>query len=114
MGAILACGPRAYLSHRSAAALYGIAKARGRIEVAVTRRGEHRRRGVKVHMRPSLPSHDAGTLEEIPVTSPVRTLLDLATLEPPNRVERAVGAITAPRRPRPGTRCGFSCTPPRP
>jgi hypothetical protein len=90
MGALLACGPRAYLSHRSAAALYGIAKERGRIEVTVTRRGEHRRRGVKVHMRPSLPSHDAGTVGDIPVTSPARTLLDLATLEPPNRVERAV------------------------
>jgi Protein of unknown function (DUF559)/Transcriptional regulator, AbiEi antitoxin len=100
MGAILACEPDAYLSHRSAAALYGIGKertwmrnAQGEIplvEVIVTRRGEHDRRGIKVRMRPSLPSRDAGTLGDISVTSPVRTLLDLATVEPPNRVERAV------------------------
>lgn len=100
MGALLACGPEAYLSHRSAAALYGIGvekpwtrNAEGEIpliEVSVRRRGEHERDGIKVRMRPSLPSHDAGTVGAIPVTSPVRTLLDYATLEPANRLERAV------------------------
>jgi very-short-patch-repair endonuclease len=91
MAALLACGEGAYLSHRSAAALYGIGEERGGlIEVSIRRRGEHHRRGVKIRSRPSLPSQDVGTLKGIPVTSPVRTLLDLATLEPPNRVERAV------------------------
>jgi very-short-patch-repair endonuclease len=91
MAAILACGKSTYLSHRSAAALYRIGEERdGVIEVSVRRRGEHHRKAIKVRSRPSLPSHDIGTLGGIPVTSPVRTLLDFATLEPPNKVERAV------------------------
>lgn len=91
MAATLACDPEAYLSHRSAAALYGIGNERGRlIEISVRKPNARRHADIRVFRRPSLPSHDAGTVGEIPVTSPVRTLLDLATLEPPNRVERAV------------------------
>jgi very-short-patch-repair endonuclease len=91
MGALLACGDEAFLSHRSAAALYRIGGERNEvIEVSIRRRGEHHRRGIRVRSRPSLPSHDVGTLERIGVTSPVRTLLDYATLEPPNKVERAI------------------------
>ncbi len=100
MAAVLACEPGACLSHRSAAALYGIGQEKlwvrntqatiHLIEVSVTRRGEHHRDGIEVRMRPSLPSKDVGTRDGLPVTSPVRTLLDYATLEPPNRIERAV------------------------
>jgi hypothetical protein len=85
--ALLACGDGSYLSHRSAAALYEVGKEQDDlIEVSVTRPGRRTHRGI----RPSLPSHDVGTVERIGVTSPVRTLLDLSTLEPPNRVERAI------------------------
>lgn len=106
MTAILACGDGAALSHRSAAALYGIgeelelsrvqgAPALGGerlIEVTVPRRGEHRRPEIKVRSRPSLslPSQDVGTFAGIPVTSPVRTFLDLATELAQNRLERAI------------------------
>lgn len=90
MAALLVCGEDAFLSHRSAAALYGIGKERGPIEATLTRRAAPRRAGIRFHSRPSLPSRDVGTCEGIPVTSPVRTLIDLATLEPPNRLERAV------------------------
>lgn len=104
MAAVLACGEAAYLSHRSAAALYGIGHEKtvwvpgenGRlvrvplIELSLTRATDPRRSTIRVHRRPSLPSNDLGTYEEIPTTSPVRTLLDYASLEPPNRVERAI------------------------
>jgi hypothetical protein len=109
MAAILACGDGAVLSHRSAAALFGIGEERqlglgrgGRlsreldrsgerlIELSVRRRGEHHRPGLKVRTRPSLPSQDVGTFAGIPVTSPVRTFLDLATELPANRLERAI------------------------
>jgi Protein of unknown function (DUF559) len=91
MAALLACGDNAFLSHRSAAALYGIGEEReGLVEVSIRRRGEHHRDGIKVRSRPSLASHDVGTRGAVPVTSPIRTLLDYATLEPPNRVERTV------------------------
>jgi len=91
MAAILACGDGAYLSHRSAGALYGIAEERaGVIEVSVRRKAEHLRPGLKVRARPSLPSHDVGTLKGIPVTSPVRTMLDLATIQGPKTLLRSI------------------------
>lgn len=91
MTAILVCGDGAFLSHRSAAALYGVGEERDDlIELTVSRPGRCRHRGIRAYRRLSLPSLDIGTLDAVPVTSPVRTLLDYATLEPSNRVERAV------------------------
>lgn len=91
MAATLACGPSAILSHRSAGALYGLAVERLRlIEVSVRRSGKISRPGIKVRSRPSLPSHDVGTLDGMPVTSPLRTMLDLATVLGPRGLERAV------------------------
>ena len=77
------------LSHRSAAALWGIrATARGRIEVTVSGRQ---------HARPSIQVHDAQlavdevtTERGIPVTTPPRTLLDLAAVLDAGQVERAI------------------------
>ncbi|HVO55670.1 MAG TPA: hypothetical protein VMT37_14765, partial [Solirubrobacterales bacterium] len=60
------------------------------IEISVRKPNARRHPDIKVYRRPSLPSQDAGTVGEIPVTSPVRTLLDLATIEPANRLERAI------------------------
>jgi very-short-patch-repair endonuclease len=91
MAAILACGEGAVLSHRSAAALYGIASERpGVIEVSVRRLQGRQHPGLRVRRRPSLPGHDVGTLNRIPVTSPVRTMVDLATVLGPRGLERAV------------------------
>jgi very-short-patch-repair endonuclease len=91
MAALLACGEGAFLSHRSAAALYGIGEERdGLVEASIRRRGEHHRSGITVRSRPSLPSHDVGTFAGIPVTSPVRTMLDLATELDAKALERAV------------------------
>lgn len=91
MAAIRTCGEGAFLSHRSAAALYGIGDERGEVvELSVRRRGEHRRHGIKVRTRPSLPSHDVGTIARIPVTSPIRTLIDYAAIVGPRTLERAV------------------------
>jgi len=66
------------LSHGSAAALWGIGREGGQIQVSVRRRCRHRRRAVKVRSRPSLPSQDVTTHREIPVTTPARTALDQA------------------------------------
>jgi hypothetical protein len=79
MAAVLACGESACLSHRSAGALYGICEERnGVVEVSVRRTGNVHRDGIKVRRRPSLPSQNVGALHRIPITSPVRTLIDLA------------------------------------
>ncbi len=72
---LLASG--AVLSHESAAELYGIWKARGsRIHVTTSRRGGSHE-GIAVH-RTKLRAEDIGTYAGIPVTSPARTLTDLA------------------------------------
>ena len=91
MAAVLACGEGACLSHRSAGALFGICEERcGVVEVSVRRNGLVHREGIKVHRRPSLPSQDVGTLDRIPLTSPVRTMIDLATELPSKLLARAV------------------------
>jgi hypothetical protein len=91
MAAVLACGERALLSHRSAAALWGIAAdRRGTVHVSVRRRCEHRRTGIRAMSRPLLPSEDVETRDDIPVTRPARTLLDLATELNSTALERAI------------------------
>jgi hypothetical protein len=91
MAAILSCGAGAVLSHRSAGALYGITEERhGVIDVSITHRGKRTRPGLRVHSRPSIRAADAGTRDGIPVTSPLQTMLDLATELGARRLERAV------------------------
>ena len=91
MAAVLACGEDASLSHHSAAALLGIgSEVPGRIVISVPRRCELRRPGLLIRGRPSLGKGDIGACEGIPVTSPVRTLVDLATDLEPIPLERAI------------------------
>jgi predicted transcriptional regulator of viral defense system len=91
MAAVLACGERATLSHHSAAALWDIGEERrGLVDVSVRRRCEHRRAGIRAMSRPSLPKEDITRRDDIPVTSPARTLLDLATELGTTALERAV------------------------
>lgn len=91
MAAVLACGRDAALSHRSAAALWGIGKEQaGCIDVSVRRRCQRRRPGIRARGRPSLPEADIVVHNDIPVTAPARTLLDLATELDALRLERAV------------------------
>jgi very-short-patch-repair endonuclease len=91
MAAVLACGSGAVLSHGSAAALMKIGKERhGLIEVSVPSSSHHRRSGLIVHRRPSLRPEDTGIFAGIPVTSPVRTLIDLAPRLDRRGLERAI------------------------
>lgn len=91
MAAVLACGPGAALSHRSAAALWGFAKEHpDYIEISVRRRCRHRRAGLRVHSCPSLPSQDITSRRNIPLTRPVRTFLDLVSVMGPRDLERAI------------------------
>ncbi len=88
MAATLASGEGAALSHRSAGALWGILRSSGTPEVTlpVERRS---RAGLRVHASVLAPD-ERTTLDGIPVTTPPRTLLDLAAVLPPDRLERAV------------------------
>ncbi|HEX2127882.1 MAG TPA: type IV toxin-antitoxin system AbiEi family antitoxin domain-containing protein [Solirubrobacterales bacterium] len=82
--ATMACGAHAVLSHRSAAELWGLVAERGgdsHITVPVAG-GRARRDGIRQHRIPSLPRGATTSRDNIPVTSPQRTLEDLrSTIE---------------------------------
>lgn len=90
MAAVLACGPGAALSHRSAGALWGIVQERpGRIEVSCTSRRDCERSGVRVRSG-TLRRAEVVSLRAIPLTTPVRTLVDYATESTQRQLARAV------------------------
>lgn len=94
MAAVLACGPEAVMSHRSAAAFWGLLPRGNKAPVHVTVRARHRRRrpGVLVHCSPDLPPEEATKIDRIPVTTPARTVIDLAGTVRPRRLEQALAA----------------------
>lgn len=92
MAAVLACGESAVLSHLQAGCLWGmIREASGAIHVTVDgRAGRERRPGIRIH-RPRIAVAPHRVIEDaIPVTSPAKTMLDLASTRIPRRaLERA-------------------------
>lgn len=97
LAAVLACGEGAVLSHRSAAALWGLrSTAAVRVDVTAPRsRGV--RPGIDVHRTRGLAPEDVATRRAIPVTSPARTLLDLAAALAPGDLESAVARASQMR-----------------
>ena len=76
MAAVLAYGPDAVLSHRSAAALWGIGQSSYKIDVTTPHSKRHRRT-IRAHTS-RLHPEDRTTHDGIPVTSVARTIFDLA------------------------------------
>jgi very-short-patch-repair endonuclease len=89
MAAVLACGPQALLSHRSAAALWGLRdEAGGRpIDVSVPATTHRRHPGIRTHRRADLRPAER---HRIPVTDPVATIVDIAPLLSRDDLEGAV------------------------
>jgi hypothetical protein len=88
MAAVLAHGPGAVLSHRSAAALWEL-RPSARVEVTAER-SRVGLAGIVVHRARTLDPRDAAIRDGIPVTAVARTLLDLAEVLRPRQLERAV------------------------
>ena len=97
MAAVLACGPDAVLSHRSAAALWRI-QPRWPARIDVTAPSRRRHPNLRIHHSPDAES----TMHHgIPVTTPARTLLDLADVLDDRALTRALNEaqvlrLTAP------------------
>jgi len=90
MAAVLACGPAAVLSHRSAASLHGLRQnARTAIDVTVPRPRARSRPGIDVHRVKRLHPDDRTVVDGIPTTTVARTLLDLAEVTNRAELERA-------------------------
>jgi very-short-patch-repair endonuclease len=91
MAAVLSCGPGAVLSHGSAAALWEIGREkRGSIEVSVPTRGGRRRSDMVIHRRAALLANDVTRQNDIPVTAPVRTIVDIACRLGRRQLEKAI------------------------
>jgi hypothetical protein len=88
MAAVLAFGPEAVLSHRSAGQLWGLVP-RSSIAPEVTRRKHAEGRPRLMVHRGSLMADEVGTRWGIPVTSVARTMFDLAAMLDEREVERA-------------------------
>ncbi len=94
MSAILDSGSGAVLSHRPAAALWGL-PGFDMAELQVSRRRAGANRGTtlaRLHHPCHLPAHHCTVRSGLPVTSLVRTVFDLAGSEYPGRAERALHA----------------------
>jgi hypothetical protein len=91
MAAVLGCGPDAVLSHGTAAALWKIrGSGSGPIHVSVPARVRRRGEGVVVHRRTTLTPEDTTRHKSIPVTTPICTLVDLATCLRRDQLEAAI------------------------
>jgi hypothetical protein len=88
MAAVLAAGAGATLSHRSAAALWGVRDTTRR-SVDVISPHHCRRKGIHARLI-VLPPDEVTTDHGIPVTTPARTLFDLAALLTRQQLEAAI------------------------
>jgi very-short-patch-repair endonuclease len=87
--AVLACSPGAVISHRSAAKLQRLLAYPVQASVWVTTTdGDHRDRRSLVLRRSKLDPVDVTRHERIPITTPARTILDLASILEDERLER--------------------------
>ena len=87
MAGALAMGPDAVLSHQAAAAHWGL-RPFGGIEVTLERQ-RRRRPQIRSYQLP-LPADEITNERDVPITTPPRTLFDLAAVVPRIQVERAI------------------------
>jgi very-short-patch-repair endonuclease len=117
--ALLACGPRAVLSHHTAARLHQLRISHiPTLHVTIVGEGRHRRRrpGLDVHRTLTLPPGERKLVNGLAVTGLDRTLIDLAPLISDRGLEHlldqalrqtsatAIGAALDRHSGRPGTR----------
>lgn len=90
--AVLACGERVLVAGHSAAALWRLPAEAAPDAVQVLAVGRHvrSRPGIEVRRAERLSSADVRRIEGIPVTSPARTIVDLAGRVTPEGLERLV------------------------
>jgi len=91
--AVFACGDGAVLSHRTASALWELTpppRRRAPVDVATSRRLRGPRCGVRLHLASGLSPDEIGHHHGLPLTTPARTLLDLAACATRGELERAL------------------------
>jgi hypothetical protein len=89
MAAVLASGPDAVLSHRSAGQMWGILPPSGTVPEVTAPRELRTRSGISAHMS-RIAEDEIEVVEGIPATSVSRTLLDLSAVLDPRALGRAM------------------------
>jgi very-short-patch-repair endonuclease len=91
-GAALALGHGAVVSHRTAAVVWDLLPSADGDEVHITVPGRNvgRREGLRIHRVRQLPEEEVTVKHGIPLTTPARTICDLAATEPLRDVESAL------------------------
>lgn len=82
MAAVLASGPLALASHRSAAHHWDLIRSSATLPDVTVPHGARRHQGIRLHRSRTLTDEDRDVVNAIPVTSVARTLLDLAAVAP--------------------------------
>jgi very-short-patch-repair endonuclease len=104
IAAVLACGSGAVVSHRSAANLWRVLPYPphpGPIDITVRGRKPDSRSGLRIHCVKGLDRRDVRRVGGIPITSPARTLFDLAAVVSTSELERALAEAQVLRVVRP-------------
>lgn len=89
IAAVLAGGPQAVLSHRSAAALWGLRETSS-AWIEITTPSTSRSRGAIRRHRGKLPPDEIALCRQVPTTTVPRTLFDLAAVLSVDRLEAAM------------------------
>ena len=98
LAAVLACGERAFVSHRSAAVVWGLVETPGdAVDVTVVRRRSRSRDGLRVHRVEALADADQSERRGIPVTAPARTVIDFTSTAGAEEAERVIAEAFALR-----------------
>jgi len=93
IAAILACGSGAVASHRSAAHLWQLLPYpanSGPVDVTLPGPKLGGRAGIRIHHVEALDQRDVRAIHGIPITTPARTLFDLAAVVSTGELERAL------------------------
>jgi very-short-patch-repair endonuclease len=98
LAAVKACGLRAVLSHLAAAFLWGLIEDEPEvIDVTVTG-GSRVHPGVRVHRCSDLARNETTRRAEIPVTTPARTIVDLAAIVPERELRHLIRRAEGKKR----------------
>ena len=98
MAALLACGPRSVIGRRSAVVVLGVPWPRAElVEVTLPHEVKTGRAGLRCLRVAPLRADEVTVRHGLRVTTPARTLVDLAPVTPPAELERLVEEVQAQR-----------------
>jgi very-short-patch-repair endonuclease len=89
--ALLACGERAFLSHETAAAVWGLLPTLpATVELSVVERHSSSRKGIRVHRIREIDRRELRRHEGLWVSSPARAVLEIAATASARELSRAI------------------------